>query len=243
MDRSKTNPKFFWHSIGCHFGVPRELTVDNAKQFDSVGFRALCHQLGTKLPRFASLYHPQSNGTVERANSIIFNGIKKNITDLPSSRWVDELPRLIWSHNTTPSRATNFSPFKLMYSEEAVTPEEIKLGYLRIEGSAAEDNQEMYITLDTSEIIRQQAADNLDTYQEETRKWRNKKVKPRAIQTGDFILRKFPKGHISNKLQLRWEGPFLVYESTRPSAFRLQTMGAEEESYSWNEELLQRFFV
>jgi len=64
---------------------------------------------------------------VERANGIIFTGIKKNITELPKGKWADELPRVIWSHNMTESRATMFTPFKLLYGEEAVTPEEIML--------------------------------------------------------------------------------------------------------------------
>lgn len=234
--------KFFWQNIVCCFGVPRELTVDNGKQFDSTGFRALSHQLGTALC-FTSVYHPQSNGAVERANDIIFCGVKKNITDLPSSSWVDELPRVIWSHNTTPSRATNFSPFKLLYGKETVTPEEIKLGSLRTQNPITEDNHEIHITVDTSEILRQNAVDNLDAYQEETRKWRNKKVKPRGIQTGDFVLRRVLIGRLSNKLRPKWEGPFLASESTLPSAFKLQTLTGEEDPYSWNEESLQKYFL
>jgi hypothetical protein len=31
------------------------------------------------------------------------------------------------------SRATNFTPFRLLYGEEAVIPEEIKLGSLRVD--------------------------------------------------------------------------------------------------------------
>jgi hypothetical protein len=36
--------------------------------------------------------------------------------------------KVIWSHNTAESRATKFSPFKLLYGEEAMTLEEIKFG-------------------------------------------------------------------------------------------------------------------
>jgi transposase InsO family protein len=88
----------------CHFGVPYEVTVDNGKQFDSADFKDFCAYLGTKLC-FASVYHPQSNGVVEWANGVIFTGIKK-ITDLPKRKWAEELPRVIWSHNTTTSRTT-----------------------------------------------------------------------------------------------------------------------------------------
>jgi transposase InsO family protein len=72
--------KFFWQNIVCRFGVPKEVMVNNSKQFDCATFRAFCEQLGMKLC-FALVYHPQSNGVVERANGIIFTGIKKNITE------------------------------------------------------------------------------------------------------------------------------------------------------------------
>ena len=34
--------KFFWQNIVCRFGVPKEVTVDNGKQFDCTTFRAFC---------------------------------------------------------------------------------------------------------------------------------------------------------------------------------------------------------
>jgi hypothetical protein len=57
-----TIQKFFWQNIVCRFGVPRELAVDNEKQFSSVN-------------------HPQSNGAVETANDLIFSGIQKCLFD------------------------------------------------------------------------------------------------------------------------------------------------------------------
>jgi hypothetical protein len=32
----------------------------------------------------------------------------------------------VWSHNTTVSRSTGFTPFKLMFGDEAITSEEAK---------------------------------------------------------------------------------------------------------------------
>ena len=90
-------------------------------------FRQFCLQLGTKLC-FALVYHPQSNGVVE-ANGIIFTCIKKNIIEQPKRSWADELPKVIWFHNTSESRATKFMPFKLLYGEEAMPQGEVKLGF------------------------------------------------------------------------------------------------------------------
>jgi transposase InsO family protein len=75
-----TIQKFFWQNIVCKFGVPRELAVDNGKKFDCYSFKEYCKTLGTHA-KFLSVYHPQSNGVVKRANGLIFSGIKKCLFD------------------------------------------------------------------------------------------------------------------------------------------------------------------
>jgi hypothetical protein len=97
---SETVKKFFWQNIVCRFGVPRALTVDSGKQFDSDNFKELCRSIGTKIA-FASVYHLEFNGAVERANRAVFSAISKTLFNLRKGKWVDELPKVIWSHNTT----------------------------------------------------------------------------------------------------------------------------------------------
>ena len=141
--------------------------MDNGKQFDCATFREFTTQLGTNLC-FASVYHPHSNGAVERANGIIFAGIKKNITELPKGKWADELPRVIWSHNTIESRTSKFTPFKLLYGEEAITLEEIKLKSWRTAEGAENVEEDIKPSIDAIEAGKIQAAINLGKYQEET---------------------------------------------------------------------------
>jgi hypothetical protein len=52
--------------------------------------------------------------------------------DQKKGTWIDELPKVIWSHNTIVSRATGFTPFRLLFDTEAMTPEEIKNESLRV---------------------------------------------------------------------------------------------------------------
>jgi hypothetical protein len=52
-------------------GVPKELIVDNVKQFDCYSFKKYCKPLGTHA-KFSSVYHPQSNGAVEEQMSRYF---------------------------------------------------------------------------------------------------------------------------------------------------------------------------
>jgi transposase InsO family protein len=91
---SVTIRKFFWQQIICRFGMPRELTVDNGKQFDYHDFWEYYRSIGMKL-RFASVYHPQSNGAVERADRKIFSAIKKCLFEQKKGKWADELSRVI----------------------------------------------------------------------------------------------------------------------------------------------------
>jgi hypothetical protein len=77
---SATIRKFFWQQIICRFGLPRELTVDNRKQFDCQDSREYYRSIRTKL-RLAAVYHPQSNGAVKRANGQIFSAIKKCLSE------------------------------------------------------------------------------------------------------------------------------------------------------------------
>src|SRR5688500_1718942 len=103
-------------------------------QFYDDSFKDFCDRIGTKI-HFASVRHPESNGLVERANVIIITGIMKLIFNQPRGKWPDELIKVVWSHNTTASRSTGFTPFKLLFGDEEITPEEAKAGSIRIVAS------------------------------------------------------------------------------------------------------------
>jgi transposase InsO family protein len=166
--------KFFWQNIVCRFGVPKAITVDNGTQFDAETFKDFCDQIGTKI-HFASVRHPESNWLVERANGIIMTGIMKLIFNQPRGLWPEELIKVVWSHNTTILRSTGFTPFKLLFGDEAITPKEAKAGSIRIVASA-EDESDYSVAKDAIEGTRLHAVENINKYQAETIKWRDRKV-------------------------------------------------------------------
>jgi hypothetical protein len=151
--------------------VPKAITFDNGTQFDTETFKAFCDQIGTKI-HFASVRHPESNGLVERANGIIIIGIMKSIVNQPRGKWLDELIKVVWNHNTAVSRSTGFTPFRLLFSDEATTPEEARMGSIRTIASM-EDEADCQITKDTIEGTRLQAIEHINKYQAETIKWRD----------------------------------------------------------------------
>jgi transposase InsO family protein len=132
--------------------VPKVITVDNGTQFDAETFKDFCDQIGMKI-HVASVRHLESNGLVERANDIIMTGIMKLIFNQPRGKWPDELIKVVWSHNTTTSRSTGVTPFKLLFCDEAITLEEAKAGSIRTIASTV-DEADYHVTKDTIEGTR-----------------------------------------------------------------------------------------
>jgi hypothetical protein len=165
--------RFFWQNIICHFRVPKEITVDNTKRLDCHLFKEFCHQMGVEAA-FASVYHPQSNGSVEKANALIFTAVKKILENQPKGKWEEELSRAVWSHNTSICRAMKFTPFKLLYGEEPVSLEEVKLRSARTKAEAIYSPNEAE-TKDLLEPECMKVVKNLQPYQNKTRAWRDKK--------------------------------------------------------------------
>jgi hypothetical protein len=122
--------------------VPKKIIVDNAKQFDCHIFKDFCHHMGVKAA-FASVYHPQSNWVVEKLNALIFTAIKKILEYQPKGMWAKELPRAVWSHNTSICRVTKFTPSKLLHGEEPITLEKIKLCSDRAEATYSPSEAEL----------------------------------------------------------------------------------------------------
>jgi hypothetical protein len=192
--------------------------------------------------RVSQVWHPELNGLVERANEIIMTGIMKLIFNQPRGKWPDELIKVVWNHNTAVSRSTGFTPFKLLFGDEAITPEEARTGSIRIEAST-EDEVDYQITKDTIEGTRLQAIEHINKYQVETIKWRDRKVRLKNIKLGHLVLRRIANPDIVRKLQLKWQGPFLVVSSSIPGSYRLKEMDENNIPRSWIADELRRYYV
>jgi transposase InsO family protein len=208
-----TIQKFFWQNVVCRFGVPRELTVDNGKQFKCYSFKKYCKTLGTHA-KFLSAYHPQSNGAVERANGLIFSGIKKCLFDQKKGKWTDEFLKVIWSHNTIVSRVTGFTPFCLLLGIEAMTPEEIKNESMRVLKAIEIKEVDKKVEKDMVKLTIIEAAKNIEKYQKKLRK-----VVRKDIKTGDLVLKRKKNWKNPGKLQEPWEGPYIAKETNMPGVF------------------------
>ena len=102
----------------------------------------MCQELGIhKL--FSTPGHPQANGQVEAANKMIKDNLKMKLERLKGA-WADELPMVLWAHNTTPKKATGETTFSLVFETEAVIPAEVGLPSYKVENYVKQENDVAY---------------------------------------------------------------------------------------------------
>ncbi|GJY54854.1 reverse transcriptase domain-containing protein [Tanacetum coccineum] len=151
-----------------------------------------------------SVYHPQGNGAVERANKSLLREIKTRL-EKGGSAWAEEVPNVLWAHRTMKKTRNGETPFSLTYGTEAVILAEIGMPTHRTSSVNEKTNdQELLLNLNLLEEGREIAA---------IREARRNEMS-RAANTG--------------KLGPTWEGPYKVILAFQSGAYKLSKMEGEE---------------
>ena len=117
------------------FDFPHTIITDLGSNFISQSFWNFCDNSSIEI-KYASVAHPRANGQVECINGLILDGLKKRISDANSkkgSKWIQELPHVVWRLRTQSRKATGQSPFLFTYGSEAILPADIMWKSPRIE--------------------------------------------------------------------------------------------------------------
>jgi hypothetical protein len=166
-----------------------------------------------------------TNGQVERANGMILQGLKLRIyNDLNKfgRRWMKELPSVVWSLRTTPSRATGFTPFFLVYGAEAILPTDLEYGSPRARAYDDQSNRtNREDSLDQLEEARDMALLHSARYQQSLRCYHAVGVRSRDLQVGNLVLRLRQDARGRHKLTPPWEGPFIIAKILKPGTYKL----------------------
>ncbi|XP_066396369.1 uncharacterized protein [Miscanthus floridulus] len=137
--------------------------------------------------------HPRTNGQVERANDMILQGLKPRIFNRLNKfggRWVAELPAVLWSLRMTPSRATSYTPFFMVYGSKAILLTGLEYGVPRVRAydeSRAEASLED--AMDQLDEARDIALLHSAKYQQALHCFHNHRVWGQAFNIGDLVLR------------------------------------------------------
>jgi transposase InsO family protein len=235
----------FFTDIVYRFGVPNSIITDNGSQFTGRKFLEFCDKFHIRVD-WAAVAHPQTNGQVERANGMILQGLKPRIFDQLNKsgrKWLQELPAVVWSLRTTPSRATGFTPFFLLHGAEAVLPTDLEYGSPRVQGYDKGANQRAREdSLDQLDEARTVALMHSARYQQSLRRYQARKVRRRDFSEGDLVLRLRQDNRGRHKLSPPWEGPYVVVKVLKPDTYKLANEDGEELTNAWNIQQLCRFY-
>jgi hypothetical protein len=125
----------FIQDIIFRFGIPNSIITDLESNFASSEFFDFYEQRSIQI-KYASVAHPRAIGQVERANGMILEALRKKVFDKNeklAGKWIRELPYVVWSLRTQPSRALHGNTlFFMVYGSEAVLPADLMFGAPRL---------------------------------------------------------------------------------------------------------------
>jgi transposase InsO family protein len=236
----------FIQDIIFRFGIPNSIITDLRSNFTSSEFFDFCEQRSIQI-KYVSVAHLRANGQVERANGMILEALRKKVFDKNekfTGKWIRELPYVVWSLRTQPSRALHGNtPFFMVYGSEAVLPADLRFGAPRmVFENIAEAEATRLEDIDVLEEERLNTVIQSARYQQTLRRYHDKTIQHRSFIVGDLVLRRILMGEGRHKLSPLWEGPFIVSEVTRPGSYRLTQMDGTEVENSWNIEHLRKFY-
>ena len=199
--RARTLARCLWSHWFSYYGIPRFLISDQGKNVSGNEILSLCKGLGIKKLQSSS-YHPQGNGSAERA----IGSIKALLRSMCLSRninireWDRILPEAVLNQNSAPNHSSKYSPFQTSFG--------INLDRLL----GVDRDSELHV-----DLIRKNAALNREEARANYQKAANKNNIVHDYKPGDEVVHgEHPK---LNPLSV---GPFLVVKKIGPVNFAIQ---------------------
>ncbi|MCO5572576.1 hypothetical protein L7F22_026332 [Adiantum nelumboides] len=153
--------KFVLDYICSRFGTPLEILSDRGPGFRTDLLDALLENLSIKHVH-STPYYSQCNGLVEKTNGVLCKIITKRVRDRPQD-WDKHLTAALWAYRTSFKVFTQFTPYHLVYGQEALLPIEVELGSLRVlareTASSKEKLEQRILDLQRLELDREAATD------------------------------------------------------------------------------------
>jgi hypothetical protein len=149
----------------------------------------------------------------------------------------------VWSLRTTPSRATRFTPYFLVYGAEAVLPMDLEYGSPRVQSYDEGTNQRAHEdSLNQLDEARTVALMHLARYQQALRRYQVRKIRRQDFNEGDLVLRLRQDNRGRHKLSPPMGGTLRRGQSAQARHLQLANKDGEELTNAWNIQQLRRFY-
>jgi hypothetical protein len=136
------------------------------------------------------------------------------LSEKQPTHWDMKIPFALFAYRTAVQSTTQFTPHFMLYGYEAAYPTDIMLRHEQHEFNTANEYvQDLVTNLITAHTI---ARSNLEVYDQKLRPRTDNIEKLPHYEIGERVLIYHPqaKKGLSNKLRLKWEGPWVVIRQT-----------------------------
>ena len=180
-----------------YFGTPRRLLSDRGREFVGDVWGKLTSSLGIQRV-LTSPYHPEGNSINERSHRTMNNMLRARLLrDLPSRKWVVEIPGIMLALNAMVHEPHGFSASMIATGREPSLPPD-----LESEACASPSTEDPVAYVD---MVRQRLA---LTHQQMTPTPAPEASNP--YHEGDLIFVMTTPPERTSKLAPRWKGPFVI---------------------------------
>ncbi|MCO5583084.1 hypothetical protein L7F22_036991 [Adiantum nelumboides] len=211
--------KLFMHNIFKYHGMPQSIVSDRDPRMTSLFWKALFENMGTTL-KFSSLFHPQTDGQLEEANSTVLDLLKCYVSEHKAT-WERSLPLVEYAYNNTVHTSTGKVPFEIVEGGKKVPP------ILQTNDKIFEVDKYVQNTDEAYRKIKLA----LEKTQSKQKKATDRHRRELVFSLGDWVLLRFEKARLRKKkvkerlipkLGMRYYGPFQVCNKISDVAYRLK---------------------
>ncbi|KAI2649246.1 Retrovirus-related Pol polyprotein from transposon 17.6 [Labeo rohita] len=220
-------------------GIPAEILTDQGTPFMSRLTADLCRLLRVKQIR-TTVFHPQTDGLVERFNQTL-KQMLKHVAAEDRKDWDLMLPYVLFGVREIPQASTGFTPFELLFGRQP-------RGLLDVAREAWEQQQPAPLR-STIEHVREMqeqierimplVREHLTKAQQSQQRIYNRAAQPREFQPGDRVMVLVPTS--ACKFLATWQGPYTVIERVGPVTYRLRQPGRRREEQLYHINLLKKW--
>ena len=205
------------------FGIPWSWHSDKGPNFESNLINEVSKILGVVKTRTTS-YHPQCDGLAERFMRTLQSVLAKFV-DEHQRDWASYLPMVQFAYNSSVQESTGYTPAKLMFGREMVTPLSFVAG--RTPDVAEDDGPETFAEKleDRMQVAFEEVEVNLGLAHKRQKKLYDRRLHGDGFRVGDKVWLHSPvvKRGLSRKLVLPWTGPYVVEKKLSEVNYKIRS--------------------
>ena len=200
-------------------GFPLEVQSDQGSNFMSNIFQQTLRELGITHVK-SSVYHPESQGALERYHQTLKCMIRKYCLETQSD-WDKGIHFLLFATREVPNESLGFSPNELLFGHQVRGP----LGLLKDEFVGGDNTdgllQHVLTVKNHLSFACEFAAANLNQSKTKMKVWYDKKAREREFQKGDEVLVLLPI--TGQPLAAKFRGPYNVVRKINATDYIVAT--------------------